>query len=173
MKAKNDLTREEVEAVLAYDPETGIFTWKTLRGTANTVRAGRRAGRIAVHGYRQIAIKGRRYYASRLAWLLSHDKWPDEQLDHRNGVKDDDRLANLRECTQSENMANARRARNNTTGFKGISFVASQNGPNKFKATIKVDNEPIFLGWFADAETAYAARVGAAAILHGPFARNE
>lgn len=173
MKAKNDLTKEEVEELIAYDPETGIFTWKRHRGTTATVKAGRVAGRISVGGYRQIFLKGRRYYASRLAWLLMHGKWPDDQLDHRNCDRADDRLSNLRECTQSENMANCRRSRNNSTGFKGVSHAVSRKGSKKFEAKIKKHGKSIFLGWFPTAETAAAARAGAAAILHGPFARNE
>lgn len=179
MRAKNDLTKEEVEAVVDYDPETGIFLWKRHRGTTATIKAGRIAGRVSpsygrkMGGRRQIFIKGRYLYASRLAWLLVTGDWPSDQLDHINGDVLDDRFANLRECTQSQNMANARRALNNTTGFKGVSFVESQNGPNKFKATIKKDNKSIFLGWYPTAEAASAARNGAAAILHGSFARNE
>lgn len=173
MRAQNDLTREEVEELVAYDPGTGIFTWKRHRGTTATIKAGREAGQISVAGYRRIFLRGRRYMASRLAWLLSYGCWPDEQVDHINGDRADDRLSNLRECTQSQNMANCRRAKNNTTGFKGVSYVASQTGSNKYKATIKVDNESIFLGWYPDAKSAAAARNGAAALLHGRFARNE
>lgn len=173
MKAKNDLTKEEVEELVAYDPDTGIFTWKRHRGTTATIKAGRQAGRIAAHGYRQIFLHGRRYYASRLAWLLTHGRWPDDQLDHRNANRSDDRIDNLRECTQSENMANCRRARSNTTGFKGVTYDASQRGTKKFKAQIKKDGQSYFIGWFEDAKSAAAARAGAAAILHGRFARNE
>jgi hypothetical protein len=173
MKAKNDLTRDEVADLIDYDPQTGIFRWRKHRGSSATIKAGREAGRIAAHGYRQIFLKERRYYASRLAWLLVTGEWPQDQMDHANGVKDDDRFENLRPCTQSENMANCRRSKGNTTGFKGVSFVPTHNGPNKYKAGIKKNNKPYFLGWFPTAEVAAAARVGAAAILHGEFARNE
>lgn len=171
MKPKNDISREEVEELIAYDPDTGVFVWKQNR--TNGVKAGREAGRIAINGYRQISLYGRRYYAARLAWLLAHGEWPLEQIDHINCDQADDRLANLRLCSQNENMANCRRGKGNTTGFKGVSYVESHRGAKKFKAYIKKDRKLHFLGWFPDAESAAAARAGAAAILHGPFARNE
>jgi hypothetical protein len=172
MQAKNDVTKEEVQEFIAYDPETGIFVWKVARPRG--VKAGRRADRDnQAGGYRKVHLNGRYYQASRLAWLLGHGHWPPDQVDHINGDRGDNRLANLRECSQSESMANVRRQKNNTTGFKGVSYVESQNGPNKFKATIKKDNQSIFLGWFKTRKEAFAARMGAAAAVHGRFARNE
>ena len=84
----NDLTRDEVAALLTYDPETGVFRWKVDRG--QRVKVGDIAG-TEFNGYRRIRIKGRAFKAHRLAFLLMTGAMPSDQVDHINGQKDDNR----------------------------------------------------------------------------------
>jgi hypothetical protein len=108
---------------------------------------------------------GRRaYYAHRLAWLHVHGRHPDGHIDHINGDKTDNRIANLRECSAGENIRNqpCRAA----CGFKGVR-------PNKkrWSARIRVNNRKYHLGTFDTPEEAGAAYDEACLRLHGEFGR--
>lgn len=154
------VTQKRVREVLAYDPETGVFTWKI--GTARG-RPGERAGAVSSIGYRYVAVDGRRYLAHRLAWFYVHGEWPRDQIDHINGKRDDNAISNLREATNAQNQRNSA-GKINSTGFRGI----TKKG-NRFRASITVDNRVHFLGSFKTAEEAHAAYLEARAKHHGAF----
>lgn len=162
------LTQEHLRQLLHYDPESGHLTWKVDVARGARCRQGDRAGRLHPTGYIQIGIKGKKYLAHRLAWLWMHGVWPEGIVDHANGIPSDNRAANLRICTYAQNSANARRARNNTSGYKGVSF---KNGA--FVATICVNGIQTHLGCFPTVERAAAAYRAAAHEMNGPFARTE
>jgi hypothetical protein len=148
-------TSEYLNSVLNYCPDTGLFTWKAR--VANRVRIGDQAGSLR-DGYIYIAIKNVQYGAHRLAWLMLYNARP-RQIDHINGIKHDNRLCNLREVTQSENLKNKAKSRTNTTGCSGVHFVG-------WKASINVNGKRKHLGSFQTLEEAVAARK-AAEVLHG------
>jgi hypothetical protein len=97
---------------LDYNPETGEFIWKpkTVRSTDEKIWNARFPGQVAGtmdgRGYRRIRIDGKDYGAARLAWLYIYGEWPENEIDHINRVRDDDRLVNLRDVTSSENCNN-------------------------------------------------------------------
>lgn len=155
------LTAERLREALHYDHETGVFTWRSR--TSNRVKIGDIAGAIDLNGYRLIGVDGRLYKAHRLAWLYVYGRWPVKQIDHINGVCDDNRIENLREATDAENMQNQGIRANNRSGFPGVSW-ASQRG--KWQATIQVNGKTRALGRFAAAEDVYAAYLKAKAEHH-------
>lgn len=159
------ITPAYLRQILAYDPDTGEFTWKESR---SHLAAGSNAGRKNRDGYSQIQIDGRKYSAHRLAWLLVHGRWPANQIDHRNGVRDDNRLANLREALPSENQHNCRISARNTSGIKGVSW---NKQAGKWGAHIRVSRRQIFLGHFDNVELAGAAYTEASQKYHGEFGR--
>lgn len=111
---------EIASQTLKYDPESGEFFWKTSRGKA---KAGNRIGWKCTNGYIYFAIRGRKYTAHRIAWLISHGSFPAGDIDHINGVRDDNKLSNLRVATRSENLQNTRCPNSrNTSGYMGITF---------------------------------------------------
>ena len=159
------LTAERLREVVSYAPETGIFRWKASR-----TRGQRVAGHLEKRkdGARTIWIDGVSYLAHRLAWLYVHGCWPEDQIDHINCNRSDNRIENLRESTQAQNTRNARIAKNNTSGYKGVS-----RHPNttKWRARITYLRVEYHLGLFDTAEEAYAAYCAAAKRLHKEFAR--
>ena len=158
------LTQERLKSLLAYDPETGLFTWLVRR--PNGVRVGDLAGCINAKGYRIIKIGGKAYKASRLAFLYMTGAFPPVVADHESRERADNRWANLRPADYSQNCSN--RLVPNRTGFKGVHFRASRNA---FEAYIKKDGRRRFLGYFHSATDAAAAYARAASDTFGSYAR--
>jgi len=159
------ITVERLREVLAYDPETGIFTRKV--STNSRVKIGDVATHMGPFGYLYIQVDGGRYFAHRVAWFYQTGSWPAEMIDHINGVKSDNRFANLREATRSQNMQNRRTYKSNACGLKGVGWNIRRN---RWQAKISVNGTRMFLGYFDTPEEAHAAYVAAAERHHGEFA---
>jgi len=145
------LTQECLKELLHYDPDTGIFTWKVSKGAS---RAGAVAGFLN-KGYSRIRIDGNYYSSHRLAWLYVNNIWPDDQIDHINGIKLDNRICNLRMATNAENQQNYHLPKaNNKSGFLGVSL---HKPSKKFMATIRINGIKKNLGYFSSAEEAHDA----------------
>ncbi|QSR35573.1 hypothetical protein CFI10_11295 [Marinobacterium iners] len=111
------LTQSELKKRIRYDPDTGEFTWI---GKCRSCLIGRVAGCLDGEGYRCIQINRTRYMAHRLVFLYVHGQLPDRQVDHINGVRDDNRIENLRIVSQGENLRNSSRSIANTSGKTGV-----------------------------------------------------
>lgn len=158
---------ERLKEVLTYHPDTGLFTRNLEFGGW---AAGEVAGCVKPDGYRWIAIDGIQYAASRLAWFYCHGVWPRHHMDHKNNVRDDNRIENLRECNPSQNLANQRLSSRNKSGFKGVSWIKRDN---KWFASIKVMGKSKSLGYYDDPEEAHSAYCEAAKKYFGEFAKTE
>lgn len=130
--------------------------------------AGEVAGNVNDHGYIRIGIDGRIYLAHRLAWFYCHGEWPLGGLDHANGMPTDNRIANLRLATHSQNLANSR-ARN-WAGLKGA-YYNPRYKHRMWVSQIKYGGRSHHLGYFETAEAANAAYLAAATKAFGSFAR--
>lgn len=150
---------------LVYDPDNGVFTWKIQSGKA---RIGDIAGSPTKAGYIAIGIGRKKYLAHRIAWLLTSGNWPTDHIDHINGNRTDNRIANLRPATQAQNNLNRPKQTRSKSGSKGVWFVS-----NRWRAGIRMNGKVEYLGRFgnkADAVAAYNAR---ASELFGEFNRVE
>ena len=152
----------EVAQKLAYDPESGVIRW--INSPAGWIEGGAEAGSIhKASGYRHIGLGGKKYRAHRLAWLLHHRQWPTAEIDHINGDRLDNRMANLRLATYAQNQQNRSRDKRNKSGFTGVSW---DRGTQKWRAKICIDRRQVHLGVFDTAEEAAAAYAAAKAELH-------
>ena len=159
-------TLEELEQLLDYDPETGIFRWKISKGSMS---AGAQTGIKKAHRYAMIRINGRSFLAHRIAWYLLYKEDPKElSIDHINGNGHDNRACNLRLATHSQNLCNRIAQANNSSGYKGVCF---HKASAKWAAAIHVKGRHLWLGTFPTPELAHMAYCKAAAELHGEFAR--
>lgn len=141
-----------------YDPETGVFVW--LVSKRGPIKAGDRAGTIGAGGYRYVKIEQRKYRAGRLAWAMHYGEQPAEEIDHRNGIRDDDRICNLRPATRAQNAENVK--------GRGVRFEPDRG---KWLARICVDRQQINLGRFDTEAEAVAAVTAAKLILRGEYGR--
>jgi hypothetical protein len=159
MRSKDWLTVEEARRRLDYDPETGKLTWKLLR---NAGRVGQEARSLDVGGYVQVNIAGTVVKGHRLAWLLHYGEWPSDHIDHINGERADNRIANLRVVSGTLNTQNKRKAMpSSKTGVLGVVKVGA-----RFQANIHHKRKKHYLGTYATAEEAHAVYVTAKRQLH-------
>lgn len=154
-KAKAILSRDTLIKMLSYDPETGGFTW--IVKAANRIVVGAPAGTLKKSGYVDVKIKGRLHKAHRLAWLWSHGYLPEGEIDHINGDKSDNRIANLREVSRQCNSTNKHKYRSNTSGVTGV----YKRRPGVWAAQIRVEGKCIHLGYHRSMVSAAKARLDA------------
>lgn len=154
--AKTNLTAHRLKELLDYDPETGVFTWNNP-SPPNRFKHGVKAGTIGAKGHIVIKLADQSYKAHRLAWLYVIGEWPKDQIDHMNGVPDDNRFENLRECNTAINCQNQHHPRkNNTSGYRGVHW---NTWYGLWEASISVNMKRIVLGRFntpAEAGAVYA-----------------
>ncbi len=159
-------SQQELWQRLAYDPLTGIFRWKVMsKGRRLT---GEIAGGQDGNGYIQISLDRVAYKAHHLAWIYVHGEMHSlPQTDHRDRIRSNNAIINLRPCSNAENQANQRKR--NTTGLpKGI-----RRSGESFSARINVQKQPVHLGSFSTVEEASNAYLTAAKKFYGEFASNE
>lgn len=148
----SNLTAEELRRLFSYDAQTGLFE-----------RNGQTVGILNSNGYVQVRIHGKLYMAHRLAWLYVHNRWPENQIDHINRRKTDNRLINLREVTQSQNAQNAGAHKDNAAGTRGIYFDKSRN---RWVAELCLNDKVVFKQRFKEKLDAINARAKAEEQFH-------
>ncbi len=155
---------------LEYSPDTGNFTWRIRkRRRSGFTKIGQSAGHFK-EGYLRIIVDAKSYRAHRLAWVFMTGSLPPlkYEIDHINGVRADNRWCNLRMVTRTQGNMNRKKFKNNTSGFKGVSF---NRVLNKWRAGINKDKKFIFLGNYKKIEDAINARLKAEEQYFGEYAR--
>lgn len=155
------LTQERLKELLDYDQDTGLFTWKQWRG--GTAFAGTDAGRPNKGGHIQIMVDGIRYMAHRLAWLYIYGVFPQEDIDHINRVRSDNRICNLRPASKLQNAQNRSVSSNNKSGCSGVAW---NERLKKWRARLTVGRKRMHLGYFTSIEEAFTARAEAKMKYH-------
>lgn len=149
-----DLTQERLKELLDYDEDTGVFVWRVR--PANSVKVGDVAGYN--QGYIQIRVDGIKYQAHRLVWLYVHGYFPEYFIDHMNGIKDDNRIVNLREVSNQCNAQSTKISSNNKSGYNGVSW---NKIARKWKSQIRINSKDIHLGLYDCKLDAGLARITA------------
>jgi len=159
--ANSILTQARLKELLDYNPETGVFTWKRFMG--GTAKAGTVAGTTDSHGHIQIKVDRKLHLAHRLVFLYVAGTAPAE-VDHINRVRSDNRLANLRSVSRSENRHNTAPCKRNKSGVKGVFWIERLG---KWQAYISTAGKRKVLGCYAQFDDAVAARLRAERALVG------
>ncbi len=160
-------TTEEIKENIHYDPDTGEFTWAVSKGK---MFKGVPAGTSRADGYRSITINRSRHLAHRMAWVITHGEWPVGVIDHINGDPSDNRIANLRAATHSENMRNARKSCRNTSGHKGVAW---DRRSRRWRVKLNSEGKDKHIGVYRNIADAVAAYAVASRRYHGEFSRLE
>lgn len=165
---ESGLCLDFLRSILRYNAESGKLFW-LVDWQKPRAMIGSEAGSI-VGGYHRISINHKKYLSHRLVWFYVHGAWPNDQIDHINGDKTDNRLKNLRLADSSTNQSNIGvRPSKKTPWPKGVSYEASRG---KWRAGIKVHGKSYNLGYHASPELAHDAYVRASRKHFGEFARS-
>ncbi len=150
-------------AQMLYAPDSGAMIWQPKSGDSAEVRrwnrryAGREAGCVDDRGYVRIVVlvgsKKQKIRGHQLAWFIVHGRLPTGEIDHINGDRADNRIANLRDVTKVENQRNKGLQRNNTTGYVG---VTRSRGRSLWEAHGREGNRRVYLGLYDSPEAAAA-----------------
>jgi hypothetical protein len=172
---KPSLTQEQALALFEY--RDGKLFWRhcvlsnpselTAADKRHLKYAGRKAGTGNGNGYLTTSYRDKRYYIHHLVFLMFHGYRP-KLLDHINGVRDDNRIENLREVTTSQNSMNTSLRSDNVSGTKGVSW---HKGAKKWTVTLQVGKVPKYMGLYEDYELACLMASEARDAYHGEFAR--
>jgi HNH endonuclease len=142
--AKEYFSADKLREAMDYDPETGLFYWKSGKPVSLHTQT---------RGYKQIKIFDHLCMAHRLAWLWVYGYWPTNVIDHINGKTDDNRLENLRDVTHTENLRNRTKVnKNSISGYPGVR--PSANG-KKWRAYVVTNGKSHYYGTHEDPELAY------------------
>lgn len=166
MNCVTTLTVDRLRALLDYDPDSGIFT-RRIR-TASRHKVGDRADFLiasgVMAGYLRVSIDYERHLAHRLAWMHVHGSWPTNEIDHIDGNRGNNRIANLRDVTRTTNKENMRAARkDNQCGLLGVHWHAPTD---QWRASIQVHGRAQHIGLFHTPEAAHLAYVETKRRLH-------
>jgi hypothetical protein len=159
---------EILHKLLTYDAANGKLYWnqreehffESGKNSAfvrwNTRWAGKEAFfTIDTYGYMTGSIFGKRYAAHRVIMAMAFGTWPKEDVDHINGCRTDNRLANLRAVSRQENSRNASRSKKNTSGHTGVSWSEKDK---RWRSGICINGKEMYLGNFQKVDDAIAAR---------------
>lgn len=159
---------DEVFAKFSIDVERGIVTWinppknhpRMFLKAAGSLRCSRNGKRYCIVRINQRAV-GRGY----LVFFAQFRRWPYPLLDHINGDSSDDRIANLREATVTQNAWNHRSRRKRLTLPMGVRNMKS----GRFQARIACNGRMFHLGTYATPAEARAIYISKRKELYGEF----
>lgn len=145
-------SRERLLELFSYDEETG----KLFRSSGP--RAGEEITQTNERGYLMVNVDNKRYRAHRVIWKMVYGYDPDT-IDHDDRDKANNRLANLKDGTQEDNLRNRTISSRNRSGVQGVSFCKITK---RWRSDISYGGKSINLGRFSTVEEAAEARLRAA-----------
>lgn len=153
-----------INELFDYDPETGAFTNKVFHPRRPV---GSKVGTFGSHGYLAATVDGTKYLLHRMSWVIMTGEWPEGEVDHINKDRSDNRWSNLRPASRFDNSGNRLKNKNNTSGYKGVSWDKKRS---KWIAGISKGRKYYCLGLFDDPVEAHQAYIAKAKVFFGDFA---
>ena len=156
----------EISNYIKYNPTYGEVVWEVSRNS--NAPAGSIINSKHKHGYIQFKFNYKMYLAHRVAWFLYYGEWPKGFIDHIDGVRDNNKITNLRLATRLENSHNRLPNKRSKSPFKGVAFVKKSN---RWQVQISYNKKVIYIGQYdTDLEAAIAYNIKATQ-LFGRFAK--
>lgn len=167
------LTQELAKQVWTYDPETGDVDYTVAWASLPNFQPRKLNRKPGGDGYIPIYVPPEFIPVAGVGMILTHrlgflilEGWLPQFIDHRDGDRANNVFSNLREATRHQNGYNRKLGRDNTSGYKGVTFFKG-----RWRALIRADSQRIFLGDFDTPEEAAQAYDEAAIRYHGEFAK--
>lgn len=147
------LSIEEVRNLFSYNPDTGILV--AINRKRRTDLNGKPVGCPHGNGYLDVRIGSKLHYVHRICWAHYYGEWA-ELIDHINGNKSDNRIANLRIANKQRNGLNRGAEKGNSTGFKGVTF---RTDTKNYMWQFVIEKKRYTKSGFDTAEDAYVNKV--------------
>jgi AP2 domain/HNH endonuclease len=160
---------EFLRSILRYEKETGNLIWLARRGKdgrPNTKYVGRIAGNIGNDGYRYVMINEENFLTHRIAWKIVTGNDPENEIDHEDRCRSNNKWLNLREATHGENNHNMPVKSHSLSKIKGVRQVPS----GKWTSQIRSNGIQYYLGSFDSSDEAKKAHRAASISLYGDMA---
>ena len=172
-----NITHEVVHSTFEYDPINGNLIWKkrpvesfkTKRAAAiwNKKFGGKLAKSKSANGYLHVKWMNKEYLSHVIIWFMQHGEWAENQIDHKNNNRSDNRLDNLRKAKNLDNSRNRKCRCDSKVKLKGV----RKSHKNGWSSRIQIDNKRVYLGYFDCPAAASFAYQIASDIHFGEFAR--
>ena len=163
------MNQDKLKDLFQYNAKTGLLHWK-IKCSWN-VKIGNVAG-TTKHwsNYIYIRFNNKSYPAHKLVWLYHYGIYPNGCIDHVNGIRNDNRIDNLRHATRAQNSQNMRIFKSNTSGIKGVDW---KKNTNKWRVRLQVNHKRIEIGSFYCLDLAELVANEARTKYHKEFARDK
>lgn len=144
--------------------ENAVLTRRVIHSPFSRAKVGSVVkGGIDTAGYRQITVDGKVYLYHHIIWVWHNGYWPENQIDHIDRDRLNNRITNLREVSHSCNARNCSTGKTNITKVKGVTYHSRDK---KYMSSIRVDDTLRFLGNFTDLTEAVCHRYAAEQCLN-------
>jgi len=159
------LNPETVRLLFEYNPETGILYRIMVNGELKKIGTPK-----GVDEHLITQFKDKIYPVTHIIWLWVYGRFPHSGMivEHEDLNKQNNKLSNLREATQSQNMANTKVTKRSKSGVKGVFWDKDRN---KWAVYLTKDYKTHFIGRFDNIEDAKRQHAHASRIFFGEFAR--
>jgi len=147
------IDQETVKKLFHYDAESGMLLWRNSNG--RNVKPWQEAKALNGHGYYTVKVNGTSYSVHRLIWLYVYGSFPNKYIDHKNKIRNDNRLCNLRDVNTTDNAQNISLPSHNKSGHIGVSWFKNHNC---WTVYVKVNKKNKWLGYYKNLDDAVAAR---------------
>ena len=161
-----NITRQLLKDYFTY--RDGHLWWKKSNSVNGKGQVGQSFGYLSVHGYICGTFFNNRVKEHRLIWLYHYGTWPNHNIDHINGIRDDNRIENLRDCEQKYNTHNRCADKDTSSTYKGVYWLKRNR---KWRAMITANGKRISLGCYDSEIEAAKAYDKSAKYLHGEYGR--
>ena len=158
----NKMTKDYALSLFEY--KEGNLYWKVQK--APHVKVGSKVGSPA-HGYETVYVDGKNWRIHRLVFLMHFDYLP-STIDHINGIRNDNRIENLRAVDNYQNAQNSKLRSTSKSGIKGVSW-----NTNRQKWCVRINTNKKLKQWYVeDLELAELIAIEARDKFHGVFANH-
>ena len=147
------IDQETVKKLFHYDAESGMLLWRN--GNGRNVKPWQQAKALNGNGYCSVKIEKKNHPVHRIIWLYVYGHFPEQDIDHKNRIRNDNRLCNLRAVSRTDNCQNISLPSHNKSGHIGVSWFKNHNC---WTVYVKVNKKNKWLGYYKNLDDAIAAR---------------